>query len=892
MRPWAAVDRGPLSPLRKTGAPDLDSPLKSFSPAKLSLRDLYLAETAKLRRKFESSGDGRAAVVARSALVDAVVAHLYAELVPAERHAQEGFCLAALGGYGRRALFPHSDVDLLFLSADSHVEGSRREVVGGISRALWDLTLRVSPASHTLEECDELDRDNVEFSISLLDARHLAGDGRLFAELREQLLPKLVARERQEMVQNLAELTRQRHARHGHTIFELEPNLKEAPGGLRDYQLAEWLALLAELEEQRRWVTPEGLWPAKLGEECGRAFEFLAAARCFLHYRQQRDFNQLTYEFQAEAAAAGIGCRPAEPLAAEQWMRTYFRHARAVRHLASQLLEEAVAARASLYDLFLDWRSRLSNADFTVARGRIIPKQPAALRETSGLLGLFEYMARHGLLLSAAAERSVEQALPQWPDPAARQQGLWPRFREILVAPAAADALRAMHRLGVLVGLFPEFGAIESLVIRDFYHRYTVDEHSFLTIENLHRLRSPQSERERGFAEIFAELERPELLFFALLFHDVGKGMADPNHVQGSLDAVEPALERLGVEPADREEICFLIRYHLLMSATLLRRDIFEPETIRSFAETVGTTERLKRLCLFTYADIKAVSPEALTPWKAEMLWQLYAATANALTRNLDEDRIAGAGNELAQTERIRALLPRTVTPEKLRGYLQGFPKRYLFTHSPEEIATHFQMARRLAKTEAPLLLRPGPHDYELTVLTARHPAHFAQLTGALTAWGMNILKAETFANKAGIVLDTFRFVDPFRTLVLNPTEVARFKKNLAEVLAGLADLETLLSGRLHAGAPSAAKVKIPTEVRFDDRSSSHSTLLELITQDRPGLLYQVSSAMAEMGCTIEVALIDTEGQKVIDVFYLTAGGAKLDSAQQHSLRDTLLRLL
>ncbi len=828
----------------------------------------------------------------RSALVDAVIAQLYRDSVPAGRREPEGFCLAALGGYGRRALFPHSDVDLLFLSADRGVEESCREAVAGISRALWDLSLRVSPASRTLEECDELERDNLEFSVSLLDSRYLAGDAALFARLREQTIPQLFARERQEIIRNLAALTRERHAKHGNTIFELEPNLKEAPGGLRDFQLAGWLELFAELEQHRHWLTPEGHWPATLAEECGRAFDFLAAARCFLHYRQQRDFNQLSYEFQAEAASAGIGGHPGESLPAEQWMRAYFRHARAIHHRATQLLEEAAAARSSLYDTFLGWRSRLSNVDFSVARGRILLRQPARMKDPETLLSLFEFMARHALALGAEAERMVEQARPSSPDLAKRRQNQWPHLRRILVLPAAADALRAMHRLGVLVRLFPEFGAIDSLVIRDFYHRYTVDEHSFLTIENLNRLRSPQNDWERRFAEIFTELERPELLLFALLFHDVGKGMDIPNHLQGSLAAAEPILARLGIDLPDREEIRFLISHHLLMSATLLRRDIFEPETLRSFAATVGTTERLKMLCLFTYADIRSVSPEALTPWKAELLWQLYAATSNSLTRNLDEDRFHAAGAEQARVERIREHLPKTAAVEKLQAYLEGFPRRYLLTRAPEEIAAHYQMAQRLAKTPAPLSLRSGPHDHELTVLTTGRASHFASLTGALTGWGMNILKAETFANRAGIVLDTFRFVDPFRTLELNPPEVKRFEKNLVEVLTGQVNLEKLLSGRLHAGAPTGVKVKIPTQVRFDEICSSRSTLLELITLDRPGLLYQVSSAIGEMGATIEVALIDTEGQKVIDVFYLTCGGHKLKPAQQQHLREALLQIL
>jgi [protein-PII] uridylyltransferase len=328
------------------------------------------------------------------------------------------------------------------------------------------------------------------------------------------------------------------------------------------------------------------------------------------------------------------------------------------------------------------------------------------------------------------------------------------------------------------------------------------------------------------------------------------------------------------------------------MSDTLQRRDIFDPETVRQFAGKIETSERLKMLCLLTYADIKSVNPEALTPWKTELLWRLYAATANYLARSVDEERVRPAVTTASPAEKILPLLARSATKEEVYRFLEGFPRRYVATHSPEEIALHFQLARRLGEHAVQVDLRTGSSLHELTVITPDRPFLFASITGTLAAWGMSIVKADAFANAAGMVLDTFRFVDLYRTLELNPSEADRLKSNLVDVLQGKMELNKLMSGRIQSAKAQKPKVTIPTQARFDNTSSSHSTLLELITHDRPGLLYQVSSVLAELGCNIEIALIDTEGEKVIDVFYLTSHGRKLLPEIQGVIEKALLSKL
>src|SRR5580700_8541307 len=859
------------------------------------LRGSLSDESARIQREFEASGDGRAAVAERTRLVEDILLRLWRDIVSPDQAKPANFSLVATGGFGRGWLFPYSDTDILFLFGHRETEQAFKDPVRRMSQELWDLRLKLSPASRTLSECDRYDANNTEFTISLLDCRYLAGDRDLFRKLHDKVIPKLVMRESKGLLQGLAEVTRERHSKHGMTLYHLEPNLKEAPGGLRDCNVANWLALISAMDKLHDWPDASSL-RAPVRKQMETALDFLMSARCFLHFRHGRDDNTLSWEAQDEAASRRVGARQIGAasgaadgfeLSAADWMRIYFGHARAVQRTVTQLLEEIPEAWSALYRQVQSWRSRLSTADFSVVDGLVFLQQPSSLQDPEVLLRLFHFMAQHGLKLSATTEYRIEQALPALASMPPRGAELWLYFEETLLQPHAAEALRAMHSLRLLTLLLPELKLIDSLVVRDFYHRFTVDEHSFLAIESLHRLKQSTSEWDKRYAELLGELENPELLYLALLLHDTGKGIPGGNHVEASLEIAGRAMDRLDVDPKERAEVLFLIENHLEISAAL-RRDIFNPETVGAFADKVGTPERLKMLCLLTYADIKAVNPEALTPWKAENVWQLYMGAENYLNRSADHRVHADVNDE--KLARLRSLAP--VTSSKFKEFLEGFPQRYLLVHSAEEVMRHMGMADKLGEDPMQVDLKRGRHWYELTLVTRDRPSLFAKLAGVLAAWGMNIVKANAFSNEAGTVVDTLYFTDRFRTLELNLSEWERFRRSVTSVLLGEADLEKMLRDRQRSEKGAIAKVKVETKIEFDDSCSSTSTLVQVIAQDRPRLLHRIASCLSDQKCNIEIALIDTEGQMAIDTFYLTWGGAKLKTEHCKKLEKALLEEL
>jgi [protein-PII] uridylyltransferase len=810
------------------------------------------------REEFNRTGDSGVVMAARGRFVDDVVLTAYTEfLAPAF---PDGIAVLAVGGYGRLELFPHSDIDILLLTEKAPHSRDAKEGLSNFLKAIWDSGLRLSHSVHNVQECVELHEQNIELNVSLLDERFLCGDRSEYARLEEKL-PRFISAERLSLIKHLERLTNMRHGKYHATIHHLEPNIKETPGGLRDLHLVGWLSKLADPHRAApSWM--DGLAEAKA---------FLYSIRFFLHYQSARDNNLLSFDAQESLVEQPF----IETPTAAELMRRYYRGARTIHRAALRAIEESTGKSSSMLQSFRDWRSRLSNSEFTVSRDQILLKTPNLLeQDPEASLRLIRFVARHGIAPGADTERRIEAALPAIARYFSEPRPLWNYLQEIFRMPLAIQGIRIMHETGLMGALFPEWREIECLVQRDFYHCYTVDEHTLITIENLLALKDNKEPQMQRFQDLLAEIDQVPLLMFALLFHDTGKGNAGASHAQESVLIANPAMERIQMPEEQRETVRMLIDQHLVLSSIMNSRDLDDPSTATFLAGRVGTIERLKYLTLMTYSDISAVNPSAMTPWRLEQLWRVFILGNAELTRELDSDRIAKDA----------------AAPAPRAEFLEGFPKRYLRTHSPDEIEAHLSLERRSRAAGVALDIVKDNGVYKLTLVSTDRAGLFAAIAGTLSSFGMNILKAEAFANRRGEILDTFSFSDPGRMLELNPPELERLRITLERVTLGRIDVKKLLLSRPKSSAPSRGSI-IKPNVIFDSDASSSATLVELVAQDRPGLLYDLASAFSSSDCNIEVVLIDTEAHKALDVFYITSKGQKLTHGQQTKLEKQLIQV-
>jgi [protein-PII] uridylyltransferase len=804
---------------------------------------------------------GRLAVGRYADRIDALLQQLF-EAAP---RSSRSVAIFALGGYGRRHLCLHSDVDILVLF-DGAIGRDEERFVRGFLNPLWDLRLVLGHQVRELADFAHLEADNPEFLLALLDARPVAGDASLFDRFRALFdRPET----RRHILEALLRLMEQRHAQFNDTLYQLEPDLKEAPGGLRD---------LMGLRTILRLTDPALLQhgpaePSRLDD----AEDFLFRIRSIVHLETKRNQNVLTHELQETASQmlGYAGSRPQQRV--ERLMSDYFRHARGVSRS-------------------LDWLRRTAPTPVgeNLVRSRdgvrLVDLERAA-REPESWLSLFQAAIDGETSVSDDALAWIQQhALERepidfFPSPGARA-GL---MNFLKPRPGLYARLSEMHDCGLLGRMFPEFQAISCRVVRDFYHKYTVDEHTLLTIRNLERLALAPTDSRARFSSLLSDLAAPELLVLALLFHDVGKWRDEDHHVE-SVRMAQRMLDRLQMPADSRETVEFLIQHHLQMSLIAFRRDTEDPEIVKKFADLVGLEERLKMLCLLTLVDVEAVSRETLTPWREELLWRLYVDTYNHLTLQYGDDLIA---RDQAGLSELLAGRPADLSEAEIRRFLEGLPRRYLYLFSRDAIYAHVRLSRDITSDRVHATLEPKDGAWDLTVVTLDKPFLFSNICGVLSSFGMDILRGHALTNPNGLVLDIFQFTDQERFLAMNGEDGrVQLLRTLEETVSGRLDITARLRARERGVLFRPSVPRFRTVIHVDNQSSRRYTILDIIANNAIGLLHRISRVMSRHGGDVDLVLISTEGEKAIDVFHITKGGAKLSDTAQRELTADLERTL
>jgi [protein-PII] uridylyltransferase len=591
----------------------------------------------------------------------------------------------------------------------------------------------------------------------------------------------------------------------------------------------------------------------------------LASIRCFLHYRAGSDSNVL--DFNSQTAFSEQHFAPARtPVAC---MREYFEHARVLFREAQSGMERSAKSTGPLLEQHREMQSRFSNSEFTVLRERVFLRQPAALAADPGMVfRLLEFVAKHGIPAAADTERRLAADRDSLAAYCAHTKPLWPQLKAVLSHAHASSAIQLLRNTGLMTTLFPEFANIEGLALPDPGHRFTVDEHTFLTIDRIagQPVAEPGTQR---FSDLRPEIDDQAVVLFALLFHEMGKGL-ETDWISKSAELARNAALRLGMPASDQEDVEFLIGCQYDLSEVVAGRDPDDPSTAKWLANRIGTIERLKMLTLFTYADVAVTSPNAMTPWRLEQLWVTFEMAQGEFTRQLETDRIVELPQHLSQWSE----------------FIQGFPGRYLRARSAAEIERHTRLYDRSRADQAAVELDRIEGAYRLTVIARDMPGLFASFAGAISSFGLDILKAEAFSNSHGVILDTFVIADPSRRLERDPPEAERLQDLIRRVALGKTDATRLLRNRARA---DSAKRAFPPQVGFDSEACDTATLVEIVTEDRPGLLYSLATAFSSTGCNIDIVLIDTKGHRAIDVFYVAREGGKLTPEFQTTLREKLL---
>ncbi|MEI6798381.1 MAG: [protein-PII] uridylyltransferase [Pseudomonadota bacterium] len=802
----------------------------------------------------------------------------------------ERLCVLAVGGFGRSEMAPQSDVDLLFLYPWK-ITPRGESVIETLLYILWDLKLKVGHSSRTVKDCLRLGREDITIRTALLEHRYVTGDQALATELDDKLWSDLFRTTGREFIDAKLAERAERHKRQGGQRYVLEPNVKEAKGGLRDLQTLYWIGKYLHRVPSAEGLVGAGLLTAEEFAIFQRAENFLWAARSHMHYITKRTTDQLTFDLQVEVAARMNYRDYGGRRAVEHFMQDYFRHATRVGELTRIFLTELEARHAKPEARIIGFLNRRKvAAGFKLVQGRLDAADAKKfLSDPLNILRVFEEALRTGYLLHPNMMRLLASNLSliddhMRDDPAAAEIFL----RLLLDHGNPERALRRMNELGVLSAFIPEFENIVAMMQFNVYHHYTVDEHIIQCISCLAQIERDELVEELPVVTgILKDGVNRRIIYVALLLHDIGKGRPEDHSIIGA-QLARRICPRLGLSAEETETVEWLVRYHLLMSDMAQKRDVGDPRTVRDFAKAVETRKRLDLLTVLTVCDIRGVGPGTWNNWKAMLLRQLYTVTAEALEGGLEtiSRERAVEDSRAALRARLSDWGETQVTRETARHYDPYW--HGLSTDTQEAFA---RLLLDLPNDEIRIDLHPEPTRDATRACFALvdHPGIFSRLAGALALVGANVVDARTYTSKDGYATAVF-WVQDIEGHPYEASKLQRLQAMIDKTLKGEVRPRTALADRDKVKKRDR-EFRFPTHITFDNEGSEIYTIIEVDTRDRPGLLYDLTRTLAANHIYIASAVIATYGAQVVDAFYVKdMFGLKLHAKNRQENLDRKLR--
>lgn len=800
--------------------------------------------------------------------------------------------LAAVGGYGREELHPHSDVDLLIL-LHRHARDAEQRAIGEFIAALWDIGLQASHSVRTLQECTEQACIDVSVATNLMEARYLAGAAELFTQLQQQMAPDRIWPAK-EFFQAKQHEQRSRHAKFHDTAYRLEPNVKESPGGLRDIQTIAWVAQRRFRASSLHDLVALGFLTEREYQALQQGQSFLWRVRFALHLLYGRREDRLLFDAQPRLAQQfGYRDAPANP-AVEQFMQAYYRTIKELALLNEMLLQSLEEA---VLDASLPPATPL-NDEFEERGGFLRLRDPDLFAHRRGaMLEVFYVLQQHPRLkgVSAATLRQLRANLEHIDTSFRAAPEHRALFMQILREPqGVTHALRRMNRYGVLGRYLPAFGQIVGRMQYDLFHAYTVDEHILFVISNLRRFALNRYDHEFPVcSRIMQALPKPELTYLAALFHDIAKGRGGDHSQLGAQDAESFCLEH-GLSRYDARLVAWLVEHHLLLSLTAQKKDLGDPRVVHEFARQVGDQLHLDYLYVLTVADVRGTNPGLWNSWKASLFDELHREASRALRHGLenplDKDELIGD----TQAQALVLLSDQGMEPAAAREVWQVFSEEYFLSHAPDEIAWHSLGLRGQLTNDTPRVLlrrQTTRGGTALSVYSGPDSFIFARVTATLAELGLTVLDARLVPIAGGRRLDTYVLLEDNHEPIVEDERLAE----ISQAVQREADRRRLPPRAVTRRAPRQVRLfTTPSEIEFAADPSGRRTVLEIHAGDRPGLLSCIGRALAECDIQLWNAKITTVGERAEDVFFISGADNRPldDAAVRGRLHNTLLAQL